>query len=345
MNTNDSFFQPDLGEIDDEEENGFLKLNDNNSDTVNEVPSTSVDSVEPEKESTPSLGTQGKEVPVVTAYTCPFCNTVFSTRSEVNATYCVYCGSRGVTKLEERPMDNTYIIPFVDTMKDAIAAYKKKIRFNPVIPLSFRSGKMMKKIRKVYLVCTLYDFGVGGNIIFQGADRVSKVKNAPMQMYECMYSTNIEYNNILASNYFRIADEILCSINHYNFSVMREFNTNLLNDAFLIHGNIDKEDVTRRNKDKVEKHVLGVVRGVIPHDLKKVTTNNAVVGVASSKTVLIPLYILNAKYNNDKYFFYMNGQTGEVVSELPSSFLSVALFSVVVFTIVFLLVFLLAHLI
>ncbi|MBP5678614.1 MAG: hypothetical protein J6X28_02145 [Bacilli bacterium] len=280
--------------------------------------------------------------PFVT-YQCSRCHASFSTGSKSGNAHCVYCNSLGLQKIADEVIGGS-VIPFVETIKDAASLYKKKIRFNPFIPFSFRGKKNLKKIRKVYVTGTYYDMVARGDITFYGADKIQKIKGAPMQTFESLYHTEFEYPNILVSNCSQIGDELLSAINNYHLSTMKDFEESYLNDSYVINGDKRDDVILESVQNRVIKYAVNTVRGTVPHEMKKTGDIQIVPEIRTQKTVLIPIYLLTMDYKGQNHYFIMNGQTGEAIVDLPMSAGSIILFSILTFGIVFLIVFLLAHL-
>ena len=196
---NDLNFQPSIGSIDDSEE---------------KVEDVEIE-ITPEEET--SVVLDG-----IKTYSCPRCKAVFSTDNMLGAN-CVYCGARGVIPVDSRSFNDYVIVPFTSTVVHAKNLYHSKIRMNPLIPFSFRGNKVLRNMRKIYLVCNYYNFDVGGNISFLCAEKVHGVKGAPSQTFETMFSTNMKYENMITSQFPRIGDEILSNINNYNFKSLQPF--------------------------------------------------------------------------------------------------------------------------
>ena len=277
-------------------------------------------------------------------FICPKCHMSFCTLNKMGATRCFYCGSTGLQKVADTPFVDLKLVPFMDTLKDAGETYKKQIRFNPLIPFSFRNKKNLKRMRKIFIQCSLFDIVTEGNVSFLGADKISNVKGAPMHTFDCMYSTQFEYKNLLCSNSSLIRDNIISSINNYNYSMMRDFDENMLGDSCLIAGDLNPDAITNTMSEKTIKYSVNVVRGNVGHELKKVNKNEITPNIKSFKNVAIPIYYLSINYKGKDYRFIMNGQSGESYIDLPISGLSIGIFSFVVVLVVFLLCFLVASL-
>lgn len=275
-------------------------------------------------------------------YTCPKCHVTYCTLHKLSSSRCFYCNSSGVKKVSEYPFTDLKFVPFMDSLKEAGETFKKKIRFNPLVPFSFRSKKVLKRIRKVFVQCSLFDIVTEGKVSFLGADKITNVKGAPMQTFECSYSTKFEYNKLLCSNSSFLKDNILSSINNYGYTTVRDFDEAMLGDSSLMVGDLNPDVIATNAMDKTVKYSVNVVRGNIGHELKRVNQNDITPSIKTFTNIAIPIYYLNLTYKGKDYHFIMNGQTGETFIDLPISGASIAIFSVLVVLVVFLICFLIA---
>lgn len=269
------------------------------------------------------------------SYTCSSCGCKFSASSYYPISSCIFCGSVQITKVDNLNIDNLYMLPFVDTANDAKKDYKKKVLLNPLIPFVFKKSQTIKKIRKVYIPCMLYDIDVSGPISFTAADKIKNVKAAPVQAFETGFTTNFNFTNLANCSFSLISDEMFDSINTYNFSVLQEFNSNYLRDAFYFCHNEDKELNLTKIKDRITKYSTSIVRDNVNHQLKKVKKNSMSINVKKSCEVLVPMYILNVKYNNKIYTYVMNGQTGKSTIDVAFEKKNIVLFGLVLFIVIF----------
>ena len=269
----------------------------------------------------------------VTIYTCSDCHTSFCIASPVS--FCIYCSGRNLSSESMNNFGSYQVIPFTIDLKQACSFYKNKVRFNPLIPLKLRSRSFYSKIRKMYVPCLLSDFQVDGNIIFLGADKIEKIKGMPMQKFECCYSTQFQYHNILSCTYSKIGNELLNAIQDYDFSSLSSVDSSMLKDCFFIKGDLDQNNIVNQIEEKIVKNSVGIVRGNITHGLKKLNSNQAKVSISSSSCVFVPVYYLNIIHKGKNKYYMMNGQTGKTISDFPISISCFILFSFIVFSIVF----------
>lgn len=322
MNENESMFQPELGNFATDDTNAVV------------VPSAVENSYNPVPDT--------EQIPCYT-FSCGDCHTVYSTIQEASGNICVFCGGKNVQKIESSDFRSYLVVPFTQTLEDAISEYKKKLRLNPFEPFSFVKKSTIAQMKKIYIPCMLYDFNVAGSVVFLAADKASKVPNAPMQKFESLYTTNFDYSNLLMSQYSKIGDSYLSTLNEYTFSDLTDLKLEQIGDSYLISGDADLEQMLESAREKVGKHSVHIVRENIPHELKKLQNNNTVTSNLSIRKVFVPMYYINLKHKGKAHIFLMNGQNGKSIIDLPMSGASIFVFSVFVFVVIFLLVSLIAY--
>ena len=220
------------------------------------------------------------------------------------------------------------IIPFNQSIDSVKKKYKSLIRFNFLLPFSYRKRSNFTKIRKLFVPCYLYDASIKGKINFIGADKIMK-----NQKYEILHDISIDFNNVLVSSTGEINDNLISSINDYDFSNIKEYDDSLISNINLLP--IDKEEIDVRDmvENKINNMALNTVKNNVNHDLKKLDYNDTEIEFSSIKKVLIPVYSLNIKYHDKDYIFFMNGSTGNSFIETTKSVLSMVILYVVLFII------------
>lgn len=273
------------------------------------------------------------------SYYCQNCKATFvSTRSSAGV-FCVFCGNRGLIKVDDFKYDSSIkVIPFVKSMDDAIKCYKRKVNLNFFLPTNFRSSEVIRKICKIYVPCALYDLNVSGNISFICCDEVDKKTNVPIKSYDVSYTTNFDYNGLLLSEFNKFNGKLLSSINNYELGIGIPFKETI-EDVYYVKSNSDFNEVS----DFVIKKAVNVVKDEINHKLKKVKKNEIKTIVNSKKMFLLPVYYLKTDYKGKEYYYLMNGQTGKSSIDIAISFSRVLLLFIIIFIIVFMISLLIAY--
>ena len=68
---------------------------------------------------------------------------------------------------------------------------------------------------------------------------------------------------------------------------------------------------------------------------KNIVRNTLETKIKNKYYVLLPVWMVNVKYNNRSYIFAMNGQTGEFVGNIPLDILKVIVWTILIFGLVF----------
>lgn len=79
------------------------------------------------------------------------------------------------------------------------------------------------------------------------------------------------------------------------------------------------------------------IESTVTHQTSMVTDNHLNVEKIKDDYILLPVFMVNIKYKDKIYTFAMNGQTGEIVGNIPLDKTRTVLFSLVIFILTFLL--------
>lgn len=283
---------------------------------------------------------------VVKKHTCDSCGGSFCTDLDQSEAECIFCGSHSISSQDYVEAKFFRTIPFVKGIEDAKKSFRKKVMANPLIPFSFKSKKRLLGIRKAFLPALLVNVNQSGQILFLGGEKNNVVQNrkrcVEIKKYDVFQTVNIDYNKILMNASSKINDRIFTHICEYDYDQLQDFDFAMLKDASYVLGDIPVIDLGNKGRDKISKHTLNLVRDNVKHPLRKLKQDNSSIQFHNAREVLVPVYFLSIPFNKKNYVFLMNGETGKCYIELPVSFVSTFLFSLLIFGIVFLLAYLVA---
>lgn len=270
---------------------------------------------------------------------CSVCGNIFNSKNKLDK--CLFCRSENLISNQcGGDYSSTYIIPFMKNKEDAIKDYKKKVMTNPLIPMVFKNKNTVLSCSKVYLVGSLCDLHVGGKTIFIGID--SSNRNGQSK-YEILNTVNFDYNNILVCDNSKIDESSFSEICDYNYSNLKAFDTSYLNDSVVMIGDLEDKEISTKVSNLVMRTSLNVIRDNIKHDTKKLGQNGLILDNFNRKRVLVPMYILNVKYDNKNYLYLMNGENGKSVINVTFGKIELVIFSLLIFGFIFLIAFLIAY--
>ena len=215
-----------------------------------------------------------------------------------------------------------YVIPFKLDKKAAKEAYRKHLKGKILLPKTFQDENHIDEIKGVYVPFWLFDADVDAKMRYR-AIRVrhwsdSNYDYTETQYYSVVREGTLGFDRVPVDGSTKMADDLMESIEPFDFSDAVDFQTAYLSGYLADRYDVDAEkSIERANeriKNSTEEVFEGTVRGytsVIPE------SKNIKLSGGKAKYALYPVWLLNTTYENKKYTFAMNGQTGKFVGNLP----------------------------
>ncbi len=276
-------------------------------------------------------------------YYCEDCGARIVADKNTAATFCVYCKNTAILKsrLTEK-FSPSKIIPFTKTKEEAIEAFKKVGKGRFLMPKEFSDSKNIKEITGVYVPFWLYTCKMNGNVDGKGT-RVTSWSTSDYlytktDTYSVSRNGNYSFEKIPVDGSVRFNDAVMNSIEPFNYEELTNFSYSYLS-GFLA----EKYDV---EKDEAKKITIDRAKSTCLSDLEtKIRTSGYNTFVPTKKDtkideevidyVLLPVWMLNIKYNEKIYTFAMNGQTGKMIGDIPYSKKKMVLFWILLFIVIF----------
>lgn len=285
-------------------------------------------------------------------YNCPDCGAEIIADSETSATFCVYCGNTAILKNKlSGKFKPDYIIPFKKDKNEAIEAFKMLNKGRPLTPKTFNDEKNIEKIRGLYVPFWLYDVMVSGTLEAKSTKTTSWVIGDVMynktDTYNLLSDGTANYTKVPVDGSTRFPDDIMNTIEPFNYSELEEFNPAYLSGFLAEKYDTDSEksfdDIKKRTLKSTETKMLSDMGNA--YGIKRVTRNGLVSNKIDHKYALLPVWMVNVKYKDKYYLFAMNGQTGEFVGNIPIDKGKAFLYGLLTLVITFGLVMLISYLI
>lgn len=284
-------------------------------------------------------------------YHCESCGAEIITDEQTSATFCVYCGATAILKNKlSGQFTPELIIPFKKTKEDAINQFKSLSKGRTLVPKEFTSETNIEKIRGIYIPFWLYDIKINGDLHMLGINKTiwtkGNKKYVKTDKYKVVRGGTIEYNNIPVDASKRFDNDIMNSIEPFNFKEAVKYN-----HAYLSGFYAEKYD---ENTDELFKRAAERAKNSSVEQLKKEASSYQSVVVESNTFnnkeekrayALLPVWMVNIKYKDKIHTFAMNGQTGEFIGNIPLDVNKAILFSVLIFTFLTALIILISYLV
>lgn len=289
-----------------------------------------------------------KKLENMDVYRCKNCGAEVMADETTTATFCVYCGSTAI--LKDRIMNGiapTKIIPFKKVKEDAILAFKGLAKGRPLMPKLFNKPANVEKISGVYIPFWAYNLGVEGNISFNATDikrwRTYDYEYIKTDSYLSKRGGKLNFNGVLVDGSTRFADDLMDSLEPFNYDELVEYNHAYLSGFLAEKYDVDSDKAIDRANKRVMNTAIDVMKESVLHQTRIVATNDMHVTKKDCDYILLPVWMVNVKYKNKDYTFAMNGQTGEIVGNIPIDIGKTIVISIILFAIIMTIVFLLFY--
>lgn len=265
----------------------------------------------------------GAESENVVSYTCSSCGGEIIGDKTTAATSCPYCGNpvvlQGQFKGKLRP---DWVIPFKLNKDAAKAALTSHLQGKRLLPKLFKDKNRIEEIKGIYVPFWLYDCKADARFKYK-ATNVRMWSDRNYNYTETSYflvvrEGNVGFSLVPADGSEKIPDELMESIEPYDYSAAVDFQTAYLSGFFAERYDVDAEAGSVRANERIRNSTKSMfdqsVRGytsVIPE------TASIKLSKGRIRYALLPVWLLNTKYEGKMYTFAMNGQTGRFVGNLP----------------------------
>lgn len=258
------------------------------------------------------------------SYICNTCSGEIVTDATTAATSCPYCGNPVVMKQQlSGLLRPDYVIPFRLDKNQAIEAYKKHISKKKLLPSVFSSKNHIDEIKGIYVPFWLFDSGVQGNAQYKATNvrhwSDNNYRYTETLHYSVFRGGNMAFTKIPVDGSSKMADELMESIEPYDFSEAVDFNTAYLSGFFADKYDVSKEMSISRANERIKKSTEESLRSTVTGYTSVIPSGcNISLYNGSSKYALYPVWLLNTTFEGKSYTFAMNGQTGKFVGDLPA---------------------------
>ena len=273
-------------------------------------------------------------------YTCNNCGAQIVADKNTSATFCVYCG--GYTLIKDRLTGHfkpQYIIPFQTTKEDAKEEYIKYIKSRTFVPNKFKSAENIEKITGVYIPFWTYD----ADIRIKKTGTGTKVRTWISGNYEYTEYSDYQFVRDLIESFDDVPvdgsekfnDDLMDSIEPFDYTKKQPFDPRYLSGFLAEKYDVDKNKAYVRAQLRMVNTTNKAVDTSISYSSFNVASSDVSEDKGEVLYWLLPVWMLNTKYNDKMYQFAMNGESKKVVGNFPIDNKKVFKMTAAIFAIVF----------
>lgn len=258
-------------------------------------------------------------------YTCSACAGEIVADETTAATFCPYCGSpvilAGKLSGSFRP---DYVVPFKVNKEQAQKALEKFMKRKPLLPKDFKKKHTIDKIEGIYVPFWLYDCDTDSQMRY----RATTVRRWSDSNYIYTKTSHflltragaLGFDRVPADGSSKMDDTYMQAIEPYDYSEMLAFNMPYLAGYTAEKYDVSPSDASKSANERIKSSTLAKFLATTA-GYTSVVPQSTNIKLIKGKTsyALLPVWLLNTKYEGKTYTFAMNGQTGKFVGELPVS--------------------------
>lgn len=259
-------------------------------------------------------------------YHCPDCGAEIVMDENTSVTECVYCGNTAIiTERLEGEFAPKELIPFKKNKQDAVNAFLSYKKGKWFMPKEFVDKKNIDKISGIYIPFYLYDVDVAARINVEATRRKvwsdHNYRYTKTDFFDVLREGRMSFSNIPADASKKFPDDIMDSIEPYDFGDLLEFNPAYISGFLSEKYDLSMDEVSERVENRAKQTAVDtLLNDVTGYNSKTVKQSKGKSKIKdSSKYVLLPVWMLNVKYKEKIYTLAMNGQTGKFIGNVPIS--------------------------
>ena len=267
----------------------------------------------------------GADADGMRAYSCPSCGAELICDASTAATSCPYCGNPSVVPGQfSGTLRPDFVIPFKLNKKEAIAALKQHYNKKPFLPKSFSRENHLQEIRGIYVPFWLFDGEAEGDAQY-AATRSRTYRSGDQEItetehYQVYRAGSVTFEKVPVDASSKMPDDHMDSIEPFDYGEIKPFST-----AYLPGYLADRYDVTvEQSRERADQRCVSTLTSALRstvqgYDSCVPTGGSTTLRRGKVHYALLPVWILNTKWDGKEFLFAMNGQTGKLVGDLPIS--------------------------
>lgn len=256
-------------------------------------------------------------------YSCKSCGAEIVADETLGASQCPYCDNPIVMKEQfSNDLKPDYVIPFKLDKKAAKEKFKQHLSGKKLLPKVFKSENHIDEIKGVYVPFWLFDTDADANIRYK-ATKTRRWSDSNYDYKETSYYAviregSIGFNTIPVDGSSKMADDLMESIEPFEFKEAVPFQTAYLAGYLADRYDVDADASIGRANERVKKSTEDAFASTV-HGFDTVLPEKSSISLTNGKVkyALYPVWILNTTWRDEKFMFAMNGQTGKFVGNLP----------------------------
>ena len=268
----------------------------------------------------------GQDAAGMKSYTCPSCGAELICDETTAATACPYCGNPSVVPGQfTGSLKPDFVLPFKLSKDDAVKALKAHYKGKPFLPRAFTAENHVQEIKGVYVPFWMFDGEAEGSAQYE-ATRSRSFTSGDYEVTETDHfdvyrEGSLAFSRVPVDASSKMPDDYMDSIEPFDYDDLKPFSTAYLPGFLADKYDVSVEDSAVRADTRCEGSLVSALaRSATGYDSCVPVSQDVKLHRGKVHYTLLPVWTLHTKWNGKDYLFAMNGQTGKLVGDLPTSY-------------------------
>ncbi len=256
-------------------------------------------------------------------FICTSCGAEVVSDGDTVATECMYCSNPVVMADNIGGMVTPdMVIPFKIDKRKAESVLEEFYKGKTLLPDAFTRDNRISKISGLYVPFWLFSCTGSGSSVFE-ATKVRRWSDdeynyTKTEYYEVYRSGQIGFNQIPVDASTKMEDNYMDGLEPFDYNDFVAFSPMYMAGYFADKFDVSVAESSERASDRVIASTEQAFRETVK-GYTSVSTKNTFVQMRGDDVnyALLPVWMLNTKYDGKMYQFAINGQTGQVAGDLP----------------------------
>ena len=267
----------------------------------------------------------GADAEKLRVYSCPSCGAELICDETTAAPSCPYCGNPTVVPGQfSGVLKPDYVIPFKVSKKEAIEKLKMHYKGRPYLPKSFKDDNHIEEIQGVYVPFWMFDGKAAGSAQYE-ATRSRCYTSGDYEVtetdhFDIFREGSISFEKVPVDASSKMPDDYMDSIEPFDYKELKRFSTAYLPGFLADKYDVSVEDCHERADTRCEGSLVAALGDTVTgYDSCVPVSHDVKLRRGKVHYALLPVWLLSTKWQGKNYLFAMNGQTGKLVGDLPTS--------------------------
>ena len=277
---------------------------------------------------------------------CPYCggaNTHQQVEEGESTVMCINCGGEIPRKQFDAsgkcPYCDTYVIydervsgefrpnrilPFLVDKEEAKDKMKQAFKSCTFAPDDFLDEAKLKSMKGVYVPFFLYDYDAECDFEGEGIKkrvwRTGNTEHTETSYYLVKRDMEIDFEQIPVDASTAMDDSVMDLMEPYDYKQMEDFEPKYISGFYSEYYNESSSYYEPRAKLKAEGDANTILNQTLS-GYDRVSSNRRIVNTQQKKVqyVLLPVWEYEYSYQDKKYVYHINGQSGKIIGKAPLS--------------------------